>query len=698
MPESRESRKKESSKFPIYNSLASPPFRTRNVESVLMTDMATGSLLQPSESVPRTNPERWRIEVKDAIHFWRYLDESESLQHPQSTVEKYFLGLPTSASLLPEPQSYQDTIRNGYIFYQGLQFDDGHWGCGYTGPAFGPGLLFAMYVANKPIPKEWGIEWMRFMATNVNEDGGWGLHRRGPSLIFTTTVNYVALRILGMEPGHPLAANARKCLLRLGGAIDIPQLGKYWLSCLNLYKWEGVIPVPAELWVLPEWVPFHPWRFSLVFRPIFLAASYLYSNKCAKPLDPLLQSLREEIYVMPFSSIIFSNHRYPRVYMDTQRQQSLFLRMGYSAAVFWETYIRPKWLHNKANAIVNKLMEDEEQDTSYLCYAVPSKTFQSLAIALKDSPGSERVDRHIEAISAYMWLGKDGMTSNLTEGVQCWDTAFSVQAAVEAGLTHDTRWRPSLQRALEFLKTSQLTEDACQDYRHPRKGGWPFSTKEQGYIVADCTAEALKAVLLLQAECGFEKIMSDRSLQDSVDNLLLLQNPDGGTGCYEPKRGSEFLEFLNSAELIDNIMIEYSFPECTSSVITALTLFQRHFPMYRSAEVSRSISRALTYLIGTQRKDGSWFGVWAVVNTSWAVLALMRAQYPERSVVNRGLKLIKSRQQSNGEWLQEAPEGAFNKTAFVGYPNYKFYFPIMALGRYVNAYLPFLERFENEKV
>lgn len=196
--------------------------------------------------------------------------------------------------------------------------------------------------------------------------------------------------------------------------------------------------------------------------------------------------------------------------------------------------------------------------------------------------------------------------------------------------------------------------------------------------------------------------MSDRSLQDSVDNLLLLQNPDGGTGCYEPKRGGEFLELLNSAEIIDNIMIEYSFPECTSSVITALTLFQRHFPMYRSAEVSRSISRALTYLNGTQRKDGSWFGVWAVcftyaiffalesletagetwqtsarvraacawlvkhqmedggwgedfracetgeyvqheksqvVNTSWAVLALMRAQYPERSVINRGLEV-----------------------------------------------------------
>lgn len=38
----------------------------------------------------------------------------------------------------------------------------------------------------------------------------------------------------------------------IGGAIEIPQLGKYWLSCLNLYKWEGVIPVPTELWYAAE--------------------------------------------------------------------------------------------------------------------------------------------------------------------------------------------------------------------------------------------------------------------------------------------------------------------------------------------------------------------------------------------------------------------------------------------------------------
>lgn len=35
------------------------------------------------------------------------------------------------------------------------------------------------------------------------------------------------------------------------------------------------------------------------------------------------------------------------------------------------------------------------------------------------------------------------------------------------------------------------------------QGGFPFSTLDCGWIVADCTAEALKSVLLTQEKCPF---------------------------------------------------------------------------------------------------------------------------------------------------------------------------------------------------
>lgn len=75
-----------------------------------------------------------------------------------------------------------------------------------------------------------------------------------------------------------------------------------------------------------------------------------------------------------------------------------------------------------------------------------------------------------------------------------------------------------------------------------------------------------------------------------------------------------------------------------------------------------------------------------VVQTAWACISLMKAGYPDRAPIEKGLKLIMSRQQPNGEWLQEAIEGVFNKTCMITYPNYKFIFPIMAMGMFAKRY------------
>lgn len=40
---------------------------------------------------------------------------------------------------------------------------------------------------------------------------------------------------------------------------------------------------------------------------------------------------------------------------------------------------------------------------------------------------------------------------------------------------------------------------------NPLQGGFPFSTRDCGWIVADCTAEGLKSVMLLQEKCPFIK-------------------------------------------------------------------------------------------------------------------------------------------------------------------------------------------------
>lgn len=50
-----------------------------------------------------------------------------------------------------------------------------------------------------------------------------------------------------------------------------------------------------------------------------------------------------------------------------------------------------------------------------------------------------------------------------------------------------------------------------------------------------------------------------------------------------------------------------------------------------------------------------------MVNTAYAILALLDAKYPHVEPIRRAVRLLMKRQQENGEWLQESIEGVFNK-------------------------------------
>jgi len=51
--------------------------------------------------------------------------------------------------------------------------------------------------------------------------------------------------------------------------------------------------------------------------------------------------------------------------------------------------------------------------------------------------------------------------------------------------------------------------------------------------------------------------------------------------------------------------------------------------------------------------------------TAWAVLALIYAQYPEKSVIERAVNLMMSLQKKDGRWEQQDAEGVFNKSCAI---------------------------------
>ena len=69
-----------------------------------------------------------------------------------------------------------------------------------------------------------------------------------------------------LDDHSALHAKAHAQIHARGGATYITSWGKFWLSTLGVYKWEGQNPLPPEMWLLPHsrWTGvglMHPGRF-----------------------------------------------------------------------------------------------------------------------------------------------------------------------------------------------------------------------------------------------------------------------------------------------------------------------------------------------------------------------------------------------------------------------------------------------------
>ncbi|KAF5022632.1 hypothetical protein F66182_5308 [Fusarium sp. NRRL 66182] len=699
-----------------------------------------------------TDHTRWRLKDDDSRHSWYYLpDDKASKESPQSYAERYYLDLPLDLPPLPTPASISEAAANGLHFFEKLQLPSGHWGCESGGAmVFCVGIIIAWFVTDTPIPEATKIELRNYMVSQANPvEGGWGLHTTDQSTICGTAINYVVLRILGMDMNDPILVRARSFLQQNGGATHSTIWGKFWLAILGVVDWDIVSPIPAELWLLPDWVPFAPWRFYAEMRLASLPMSYLYSTRWSYQGNPeFIRDLRQEVLVEPYDTIDWVNNRDTVASFDCRQPKSWVLKgVNWAFLNVWQPYLRPNLLKKRAEDWVGHQIDMQDYNTEYIGIAPTDAPMNTIICYFRDGPGSTSFKRHIERLQEYPWMTSEGMQINSSNGSQCWDTAFLVQAVCRCGFQTDERWQPMLSKAYHYLERNQIRED-CLDqdkcYRQPRKGGWAFSNRGQGYAVSDCIAEALRAVILLEKTANLPKIFDDRRLFDAVDTMMLYQNKSGGVSAFEAKRGGEFLEQLNMSEIFGRQMVEYDYPECTTSCVTALCLFRRYWPEYRSKDIETFIKRGVSWIKKDQRRDGSWFGSWGicftyatmfameslsaigehyhnslhakracrfllskqredggwsegfkscetgeyhedpsgslVVQTAWALIGLVEAQYPDPEPLDRGARFLMSRQQGNGEWLKEAIPGSFHNFSTFSYPNYKFTFTLKALG------------------
>mmetsp|Transcript_26797 Transcript_26797/g.43107 ORF Transcript_26797/g.43107 Transcript_26797/m.43107 type:complete len:843 (+) Transcript_26797:175-2703(+) len=550
-----------------------------------------------------------------------------------------------------EAEKAATTAIRGSSFYSRLQSEDGFWPGDYGGPMFLlPGMVIACYVTNVELGTGRKSAMLRYIMNHQREeDGGWGTHIEGQSTVFGSSLNYAAARLLGLKRDDPRAVRGREFIKSEGGAIAAPQWAKFWLAVLGAYDWDGVNPTPPELWLLPYWFPFHPGRMWCHCRMVYLPMSALFGSRWVYPQaesDTTILSLREELYVSKYETIPWGSFNTRECVADRDIYNPQTYLMTFANHLLHNTLENPliramffyplHYLRERALEFAYDYIHMEDVHTNWVDIGPVSKAFHIVANYARYGENSPNFERSVGRIDDYLWLAEDGLKMQGYNGSQLWDTCFATHALATSVLaakkkksvgvvseSDKKKVYDSMLKASKFVDDMQVQEDVELKelyFRDNSKGGWPFSNRDHGWPISDCTAEGVKAAILLSSSTDFQNDprlhhISQGRLEDAITIILELQNTstDNGWASYELNRGYNWYEWLNPAQVFGDIMIDYSYVECTSACVQALCEFAKRYPK------SRLTKRALTaatlgaeFIISKQRENGGWYGSWAV--------------------------------------------------------------------------------------
>ena len=146
-------------------------------------------------------------------------------------------------------------------------------------------------------------------------------------------------------------------------------------------------------------------------------------------MDPLIASLREELYPQPYDEIYWPDQRNNVAEADLYSPHTRVVDALFQVLGVYEKYHMP-WVRNKGIQLAYQLIVKEDENTGHQCLGPVNKMLNYISRWVVEGSDSEAMRLHREKLKDFAWMSGEGLMMTGTNGSQLWDTSFIGQALV----------------------------------------------------------------------------------------------------------------------------------------------------------------------------------------------------------------------------------------------------------------------------
>jgi len=360
------------------------------------------------------------------------------------------------------------------------------------------------------------------------------------------------------------------------------------------------------------------------------------------------------------------------------------------------------------------------------------------------SPEADEIRRGIQAVDAFAWRDERGFRIQACVS-PVWDTALAAIGLLDSGVSgSDSR----VKDAIQWLLDRQINTD-YGDWKVYRpnliSGGWAFEYHNTWYPDVDDTAAVMLAILKQDPSSAAGE--SIRRAAEWVLGMQNRDGGWAAFDVNNNREFLNEIPFADIDALCDQSCPDITgrVIEAFSQMLVRLPPTDTHADL--RFRIEAALQEGLRYLESSQEETGPWFGRWGVnyiygtsnvlcglaaqgvlsqnpmvrralpwliecqnddggwgesvasyqdksfmgrgsstpSQTAWALMGLLSYLPPEHPAIQRGVHWL-LQQAKGGTWKDEHFTGTgFPKHFYLRYHLYAHYFPMMALGRYLEA-------------